>query len=77
MTTTTAIGLAALRVPAGTSEEMRRWSVLSMITGLMTILWLMSTVHYGQAFTNPGAIPFFAASLALAAYSRGKVRTLK
>lgn len=66
-----AICIPALRVAASESNERQQlWAVLGSVNGLITLLWLLSTVHYNQAFVNPGGSMLFGLHLALTMYCR-------
>jgi hypothetical protein len=62
--------LPALRQVARGPQERRAWSMVASCNALISLLWLVSTLHYSQAFTNPGGMMFFALSFALTLYSR-------
>ena len=66
--TVIAVGFVVLRLPRTTSKEMRGWAVPSGIYGMVALLWLIATVHYGPALLNPGGMTFLAMTLALAVY---------
>lgn len=65
----------AIRPAANGSNDQKLWSVLGSINGLIALLWLFSTVHYIQAFGNPGGIMLFAMHLALAVYCCKRLKT--
>ena len=60
---------ALTKVEAG-SNERQLWSKLGAINAMITLLWLASTVHYNQAFANPGGMTLFALHFAVTVYSR-------
>lgn len=62
--------LPALREIARGPLERRAWSMIASCNALISLLWLVSTLHYSQAFTNPGGMMFFALNFALALYCR-------
>lgn len=66
----------ALRLVASGSNDQKLWSVLGSINGLITLLWLFSTVHYNQAFANPGGMMLFALHIALTAYCRKRYSSI-
>jgi len=66
--------ISALRLAESGSNDRNLWSVLASYNGLITLLWLFSTVHYNQAFSNPGGIMLFALHLALTIYCRKRYR---
>lgn len=52
------------------SNERQLWSVFGAINALITLLWLASTIHYNQAFANPGGMTIFALHFAATVYCR-------
>ncbi len=66
--------LIGLCLPAvkmrGETPERKIWSGLAAANGLISLLWLASTLHYNQAFSNPGGVTLFALHVALTAYCR-------
>ena len=60
---------ALKHIQAGPSE-IQKWSVLAAANALICMLWLASTLHYNQAFANPGGMTLFALHLSLTAYCR-------
>lgn len=62
--------LPALKGPKLGSNEGRSWSVLGAMNALITLLWLASTIHYNQAFANPGGMTLFALHFAATLYCR-------
>jgi hypothetical protein len=59
------------------SNEGQLWSMLGAINALITLLWLASTIHYNQAFANPGGMTIFALHFAATLYCRNRVKLSK
>lgn len=53
-------------------NERKIWSLLGSLNGLISLLFLFSTIHYIQAFSNPGGMMLFSLHLALTSYCRNR-----
>ena len=63
------ICLRALRACRRVNLNTLSWQGLGAITGLVSLLWLASTIHYAQAFQNPGCVIFYAMNFATTIFS--------
>ena len=63
-------------VTAGT-KDLQLWFGVGSVNALISLLWLFSTLHYGQALQNPGGIVLFALHLALVMYCHRRSRELR
>ena len=59
-----------------TSLEQRSWLFIGFSAALISLLFLFSTIHYGQAFSNPGVTVIFSFFIAIANYSRFRSTSL-
>jgi hypothetical protein len=59
------------------SKDWQLWSMLGAINALITLLWLTSTIHYNQAFSNPGGMTIFALHFAATLYCRSQAKLSK
>ena len=58
------------------SLEQRAWVFIGFSSALISFLFLLSTIHYGQAFTNSGVTVIFSFLIAIANYSRYRFNSL-
>jgi hypothetical protein len=58
------------------SVEQRSWEIVGFACALISMLFFLSTIHYVQAFANPGVLVLFALLLALANYAKFRFNSL-
>lgn len=70
------ICIPALKLIQAGPYEIQKWSVLASANALICMLWLASTIHYNQAFANPGGMTLFALHLSLTAFCHYRCRQI-
>ena len=58
------------KIACDTDEAMQQWPVLCASNALISVLFLVSLIHYSPATANEGALTLFSLHLAVTIYSR-------